>query len=392
MFCRTNVSGIDTSDANAIADSILAGYSGYVNGAKVLGAMPGAPTYPVEWSALDMHVYSASPNPTQGNHNVFFRVPKGYYNDTYLGFLEPDLTAANLKVGTVVGGGASIVGTFTADANALATHLLVTKTMYVNGNLIDGSMRNRSAENYWMESTVGGSYDIPQRVAYLQPPEGYYDGATLVYKNEPDLTSDNIILGKTILNRVGGAERVKSPLAFKNSAGAEANYAYACPVAEGYALGSPSNGTITIKNAAGTVIRSFSSVHAQVCVNYDKFLDRLLTYDDYISSALTLYTVSGTFVTITGSLGYNGGKLEASARTLNRYFVFAQYAGSVYCSVFDTNFNRLRDISFAEHPLLNSVIAYNDCVLMAGDSGKCRLIDETTAVAGLVPPSFFRIF
>lgn len=58
----------------------------------------------------------------------------------------------------------------TSDATAVASEILATKTAYVNGNKITGSMPNRGAVSGTI-NTVAGAYSIPQ---------GFHDGSGTV--------------------------------------------------------------------------------------------------------------------------------------------------------------------------------------------------------------------
>ena len=110
----TNISqittGVDTSDANAGAADILDGKTAWVNGQKITGNIPVAPTHPNENSGIDLHFYG---NETSGkDHNIFMMVPNGYYNNTWLGYKDVNLIPENIKKGVTIGGGRKITGTY----------------------------------------------------------------------------------------------------------------------------------------------------------------------------------------------------------------------------------------------------------------------------------------
>ncbi|UYZ37285.1 phage tail protein [Clostridium beijerinckii] len=74
---------------------------------------------------------------TLTNNNQEYTIPAGFHNG--LGKIKAiitNLAAAVVKAGTTVGG---IVGTFTADATAVAADIISGKTAYVNGNKITGN-------------------------------------------------------------------------------------------------------------------------------------------------------------------------------------------------------------------------------------------------------------
>ena len=87
----------------------------------------------------------------------------------------------------------------TTDANATAGEILSTKTAYVNGNKITGSMPNNGAANVTVTGTSGTAI-----------PAGYYDGsgkAVIDSTSASALSANNIRQGVTIL----GVEGTLSP-------------------------------------------------------------------------------------------------------------------------------------------------------------------------------------
>lgn len=84
----------------------------------------------------------------------------------------------------------------TSDADALAAEILATKTAYVNGSKITGTMPNRGAVS-GLISTKAGTYTIPN---------GYHDGSGSVgidATEQAKIIADNIREGITILGVLG---------------------------------------------------------------------------------------------------------------------------------------------------------------------------------------------
>ena len=106
--------------------------------------------------------------------------------------------------------GATITGSCTydadtSDANAAATEILATKTAYVNGNKITGSMTNNGGNNVTVTSKSGTTI-----------PSGYYDGsgkAVIDSTSATNLVAQNVREGVTILGVEGtmsGSEDMKA--------------------------------------------------------------------------------------------------------------------------------------------------------------------------------------
>lgn len=97
--------------------------------------------------------------------------------------------------------GATITGSCsydadTSDANAKAAEILSTKTAYVNGSKVTGSMPNRGAVTGTI-STVAQEYTVPQ---------GYHDGSgkvSIASAEQAKIVATNIRQGVTILGVEG---------------------------------------------------------------------------------------------------------------------------------------------------------------------------------------------
>ncbi len=230
------IAGTFTADATATASKLTLGETAYVNGAKITGNIPIAPQYPNENNASQFDVYSAPPNPLNGNHNVFLMAPRGYYeNGTWLGYNEPNLKAVNIKAGVEIGGNAKITGTYTADANATNNDILATKTAYVNGAKITGNIPVMSTEPRAAAEVFG--HTTSKRI-YLKTPAGYFDGGSnsMVYAEDNNWLAANIKKDVSVFGLIGTHEGTKyasgsasilstdtSPHAFYNVSGASAS-------------------------------------------------------------------------------------------------------------------------------------------------------------------------
>ena len=106
--------------------------------------------------------------------------------------------------------GAVITGTNTydadtSDANAAAAEILATKTAYVNGNKVTGTMANNGGNNVTVSTKAGTTI-----------PAGYYDGsgkAVIDSASSTALIANNVREGVTILGVTGtmsGSEGVKA--------------------------------------------------------------------------------------------------------------------------------------------------------------------------------------
>ena len=106
--------------------------------------------------------------------------------------LDEDIVAGNIKTGVEILG---VTGTFTADANAVAGEILSTKTAYVNGSKITGSMSNRGSNNITVSTKSGTTISA-----------GYYDGggkAAIDSTSSTNLIAGNIRDGVSILGVTG---------------------------------------------------------------------------------------------------------------------------------------------------------------------------------------------
>lgn len=126
-----------------------------------------------------------------------------YGGDVLIDLTGDTITAADLASGKTAHdkSGAPITGTNTydadtSDATAVAAEILATKTAYVNGSKVTGSMPNRGAVTGAI-NTKAGQYTIPQ---------GYHDGSGKVgieSTEQAKLIATNIRQGITILGVEG---------------------------------------------------------------------------------------------------------------------------------------------------------------------------------------------
>lgn len=136
-----------------------------------------------------------------------------YGGDTLIDLTSDDVTRADVVSGKYfhLPTGERTTGTNTYDADtsdgtATAAEILATKTAYVNGSKLTGSMTNNGGVTGTI-STVAGEYTVPS---------GYHDGSgkvSIASTEQAKLIATNIRSGVTILGVEGsmsGAESVKA--------------------------------------------------------------------------------------------------------------------------------------------------------------------------------------
>jgi hypothetical protein len=188
-----------SAEGNASAEHVLAGDTfSTESDTGLVGTMPIAPNYPLNNSSVIFDVYDDKAY-ANGVHNSFMKVPKGYYNDTWIGMNMPTLNKDNLKAGVQIGSNNKITGIFTADATAVDANVLVGKTYYRNGvkgtgNIpVAGTFTQATDYHQYPNNSVDGAHNM-----FVQPPKGYYDGSVWVAVNEPDLIPSNVRAGVII--------------------------------------------------------------------------------------------------------------------------------------------------------------------------------------------------
>lgn len=135
------------------------------------------------------------------NNNYINKVIYG--NDTLIDLTADTITASDLASGKTAHdrSGAIITGTNTydadtSDADAVASEILATKTAYVNGSKVTGSMPNRGSVTGSI-ATKAGTYSIQN---------GYHDGSGTVgidSTEQAKIIAENIKDGVQILGVTG---------------------------------------------------------------------------------------------------------------------------------------------------------------------------------------------
>lgn len=125
-------------------------------------------------------------------------VTEGYYAETNLTLVDPDLNSANLRAGATifgVAGSANVVNTASGDAQA--GELLSGKKAWVDGAEVTGTMPNR------------GAAVITPGTAQQSIQAGYHNGAGYV-QGDADLISGNVRAGTSIFGVTGNSQVVNT--------------------------------------------------------------------------------------------------------------------------------------------------------------------------------------
>lgn len=151
------------------AATVLTGKKGRVNGATITGTMP------------DRAGDTAALSQTRSGTTIKLRASDGFRDGTndYVTHADANDVAANIKAGVPIRG---LTGTFTSDANAAASDIVLNKTAYVNGAKLTGS---HSA----IQSIQTGEIDTP-----------YTDLSTDVTISSVDITKTIVIVNKPGVN------------------------------------------------------------------------------------------------------------------------------------------------------------------------------------------------
>jgi hypothetical protein len=199
----------NSDDATATAAQILSGYTAYIDGSKVTGTIPIAPTYPSCNTAVGFDAYANLPN---GSHNLFMAVPAGYYAQGYwVGLNHPNLAPANIVKGVTIGNNVKITGTAPRYATGTSSTTLVAATLgwqprvveikeVATGGVYGGFwLAFGPTFEYHYQRVVSGdgvyvpyTYDYPANTinfVYMQ-----YTGAAGVYNNIPVINATGFSL------------------------------------------------------------------------------------------------------------------------------------------------------------------------------------------------------
>ena len=184
-------SGLDTTDATATADDILAEKTAYVNGSKVTGSMTN----------------NGAVAKTLDTTTTSYTVPAGYHDGSGKVQVSTETktatpTTSSQSITPSIGKVLSEVTVHaipsqyvdTSDADAIAANIQTGKTAYVNGVKITGSISSKAAESY-----TPGTAD--QTIAAGQ----YLSGAQTI-KGDANLVAGNIKSGVSIFGVAGTYE------------------------------------------------------------------------------------------------------------------------------------------------------------------------------------------
>ena len=177
--------GSYTADATATSDDIMPGKTAYANGQKITGSMI-ANTGDIQLSNPSI-VNDRLKSPT---------IPDGLYKNATVSFGH-NLYPESIKAGIDIYG---VRGTYTNDANAVASDILSGKTAYARGSKITGIFSTYSGDRSISAPTISGNNLITPTIS-----NGYYNNARLSFP-KGNLSPENIKKGVNIFGVTGSMD------------------------------------------------------------------------------------------------------------------------------------------------------------------------------------------
>lgn len=178
------------SESAITANTILEGYTGYINGEKILGTLKSKEAETFTPSTVDQvissGIYLSGDQTIKGDINLIS------------GNIKKGITIFNVE-GSLEEGGID-----TSDATATANDIIKDKTAYVNGEKLTGTIESKGA----VTATVDGQEHILE--------SGYYESVTI--PAEANLISDNIKAGSTIYGVEGNPNVIDTTIDHDNTA------------------------------------------------------------------------------------------------------------------------------------------------------------------------------
>ena len=177
--------GSYTADATATSDDIMPGKTAYANGQKITGSMI-SNTGDIQLSNPSI-VNDRLKSPT---------IPDGLYKNATVSFGH-NLYPESIKAGIDIYG---VRGTYTNDANAVASDILSGKTAYARGSKITGNISTYSGDRSISAPTISGNNLITPTIS-----NGYYNNARLSFP-KGNLSPENIKKGVNIFGVTGSMD------------------------------------------------------------------------------------------------------------------------------------------------------------------------------------------